>query len=88
VAWVKASFNSIRGDMVSNWKHGDGKFSLKISIPANTSATVYVPTKSANTVTEDGKPAAQSDGVKFLRVEGNCAVYAVESGNYEFQSAF
>jgi hypothetical protein len=88
VTWVKASYHSVRGNIVSDWKRGDGRFTLRISIPANTSATVYVPTNSPETITEDGKPAGQGAGVKFLRVEGERAVYAVDSGTYEFQSAF
>jgi alpha-L-rhamnosidase len=88
VTWVKANFNSIHGNIVCDWNRGDGKFSLQVMIPANTSATVYVPAKSPGTVREDGKPAAQSRGVKFLRMEGERAVYAVESGTYDFQSAF
>ena len=88
VTRVKASFNSIRGTIVCDWKRHDGKFNLQVIIPANTSATVYVPTKSPETVMEDGKPAAQSQGVKLLRVEGECAVYTVEPGTYDFESAF
>jgi alpha-L-rhamnosidase len=56
-------------------------------IPANTTATVYVPAKDAVGVTEYGKPAAEVAGVKFLRMENNAAVYAVGSGTYQFQSA-
>ena len=37
-------------------------------------------------VLESGKPAAQAEGVKFLRVQHNAAVYAVDSGTYRFQS--
>ena len=88
VTWVNASFNSIRGNIICNWKHADGKFLLKISIPANTTATVHVPAKSADIVKENSRPAAESLGVKFLRTESNCAVYAVESGNYEFSSEY
>ena len=55
-------------------------------IPANTTATVFVPTKEAAGVTESGKPAAQAESVKFLRLESNAAVYAVGSGSYRFQS--
>jgi alpha-L-rhamnosidase len=88
VTWVKASFNSIRGEVVSDWKRENGKFMLRVSIPANTTAMVYVPTKSVDSVTENGQPAAQSKGVKFLRTEKGCAVYAVDSGNYDFQSVF
>ena len=37
-------------------------------------------------LTENGKPAHQSAGVKFLRQEKDRAVFAVESGEYEFES--
>ena len=33
VTWVKASYNSIRGKIVSDWKRDGGKFTLKVSIP-------------------------------------------------------
>ncbi len=88
VTWVKASYNSIHGTIVSDWQRDRGKFSLKISIPANTTAMVYVPAKSSETVTENGNLAGQTPGVKFLRFENDRAVYAIESGNYDFQSSF
>ena len=86
VTWVKAGYNSIRGKIVSDWKRDGGKFTLAVTIPANTTATVFVPAKSAGDVTERGKPAKQSHGVTFLRMENGRAVFAVESGNYTFQS--
>jgi hypothetical protein len=42
--------------------------------------------KDAASVTESGKPASEAKSVKFLRMENNSAVYAVGSGNYQFQS--
>ena len=42
--------------------------------------------KDAASVTESGKPAGDAEGVKFLRMENNTAVYAVGSGTYQFQS--
>ena len=59
---------------------------MEVTIPANTTATVFVPAQDAAGVTESGKPAAQAEGVKFLRMENNAAVYAVGSGTYRFQS--
>ena len=51
---------------------------------ANALATVFVPAKDAAGVTESGKPAAQAEGVRFLRMESGAAVYAVGSGSYAF----
>jgi hypothetical protein len=87
VTWAKASYNSIRGKIVSDWKRDGGKFILKVSIPANTTATVFVPAKSADTVAESGKPASQNSSVKFLREENGRAIFEIASGSYKFETA-
>jgi hypothetical protein len=84
VTWVKASYNSIRGKIATEWQRGGGKFILKVTIPANTTATVFVPAKSQEQVLESGRPAAQSAGVKFLRQENDQTVFETSSGSYEF----
>ena len=86
VTWVKASYNSIRGKIVSDWKRDGGKFTLKVSIPANTTATVYFPAKSVDEVLENGKPVAQSRNVNFLREENRRAIFEIASGSYEFKA--
>ena len=88
LTWVKAKYDSPNGRIVSNWQREGTKLSMEVSIPANTTATVYVPTKDAAGVTESGKLIGKTKGVKFLRMEGYAAVYAVESGCYQFQSIF
>ncbi|MEI6604208.1 MAG: glycoside hydrolase family 78 protein [Verrucomicrobiota bacterium] len=103
LTWVKAHYDSLYGRIVSNWKREGapstdststrqaglraGKLTMDITIPVNTTATVYVPAKDATGVTESGKPAAKAEGVIFLRMENSAAVYAVGSGAYRFQSA-
>lgn len=86
LSWVKASFNSIRGEIISDWKRTDDIFIMKVTIPANTTATVYMPAGPESEVTESNVPAGKSPGVKFLRHENDCAVYEIGSGEYEFQS--
>jgi len=86
LTWVKCSYDSIHGTIVSNWKRETGNLKLDVTIPINTTATVYVPAKDEASVTESGKPAAQAAGVKFLRMENGAAVYAVGSGFYQFQA--
>ena len=88
LTWARASYDSIRGKITSDWKRAGGKFTLNITIPANTAATVFIPAASVETVTESGKPAAQSGGVKFLRMENDRAVFEIESGAYTFGSRF
>ena len=88
VTWAKASYDSIRGKITVDWKRTDGNLTLKTTIPANTTATVFVPAKAESKVTESGVAAEHSAGVKFLRREGDRMVYSVSSGSYEFRSSF
>jgi hypothetical protein len=84
ITWVKGAYESVHGRIVSEWKKADGKFSLRLEIPANTTATVFLPMTKMESVTESGIPVQQSPGVTFLRQEPGRAVYAVGSGTYEF----
>ncbi len=86
IHWVNAHYDSIHGRIVSNWRRTADRFELETTIPANTTATVYVPAKSAAGLTESGKPINEVAGVKVLRQEAETVVLAVESGSYRFQS--
>jgi alpha-L-rhamnosidase len=57
---------------------------MDLTVPANTTAMVYVPGKN---ITEGGLPAAEAEDVTFLHMEKDKAVFKVESGKYEFKSA-
>ncbi len=83
---VDASYNSIHGEIASRWKREGSSFSLHATVPANTSATIYLPAGQTGAITESGKPAAEAPGVKYLRWENGAAVFSVESGSYSFAS--
>ena len=84
LTWVKSHYNSMYGRIVSDWSCAAGKLTMEVTIPANTTATVCVPTADAALVTESEKPAAGAEGVKFLRMEKDAAIFAVQSGSYRF----
>jgi alpha-L-rhamnosidase len=86
LAWAKARYDSIRGPIVSEWKMTDGQFQFTIEVPANTTATVYIPAVNADAVTESDKLAAKADGVAFVGMNDGDAVFSVESGRYNFQA--
>jgi alpha-L-rhamnosidase len=86
LTWVKSSYRSIHGLIVCNWARKDGAFTLDVTIPANTTATVYVPSRRAQSVTEGGRPADAAEGVKYLRTEDGCSVFVVGGGKYSFAS--
>ncbi|MGC8668799.1 MAG: glycoside hydrolase family 78 protein [Chthonomonadales bacterium] len=86
ITFVKAHYDSIRGRISTSWSETGSDFRLEVSLPANTTAEVYVPAHAASSVFESGKPASHSPGVRFLRMEGGCAVFEVASGTYRFVS--
>lgn len=88
LTWAKTSFDSIHGNICSQWKIGSGRLAMKVEIPPNTTARIHVPTTDAASVTESGKPAAHSQGLKYAGMENGAAVFDAGSGTYVFQSAF
>lgn len=87
LTWVKASYDSIQGTIVSEWKRDGSTVTLLISIPPNATATVYVPANEAASVKESGKPASSAAGVKFLRSADGAKVYQIGSGEYVFTTS-
>ena len=84
LGWVRGRYDSVRGPISTFWKREKGRFSLEVHIPANSTATVYLPAKDSATVTEGGVPAEKSPHVHPLKREGDDAVYSVDSGSYLF----
>jgi alpha-L-rhamnosidase len=83
---VTAHHDCVYGRIESDWSHEGEVVTMNVVIPPNTTATVTVPTKDPNSVTESGRPAAQSEGVKLLREENGAAIYEVGAGTYSFRA--
>jgi len=84
VDWVKCSYQSPYGEIVSNWKLENGSFIWNIRVPANTTATIYLPTKDKSSIKEGNKALLKAKGVTFLRMKNGRAVLTVASGHYSF----
>lgn len=84
--WVKAHHDSPYGRISVAWKRKGARFALELTVPPNTTATVYMPTSQANKVTESGKPASDAMGVKPQPTEAGRAVFEVQAGRYRFSS--
>ena len=55
---AQASIHTVRGELSSNWTRGEGDvYELNVTIPAITTANVYVPVADATTVLESGVSA-------------------------------
>src|SRR5215469_1119687 len=65
LTWAEAKTESLYGVILSHWERKNGVIDLNVTIPANSTATVYIPAADAKNVTESGVPASQADGVIF-----------------------
>ncbi len=83
---ASAQLRSPYGLIRSAWTLKDGVFTWEITVPANSTATVYVPAADGAEVREGDAPAAEAEGVRFLRREGGAAVYEVGAGSYRFSA--
>ncbi len=82
---AEAEYDSIQGKIVCDWELVDGGLKLDITIPANTSARVRVPSNLPDDVTEGGAPSATAPGVKFIDSKDDAADYDIGSGDYHFK---
>ncbi|MBX7258006.1 MAG: glycoside hydrolase family 78 protein [Candidatus Hydrogenedentes bacterium] len=85
LTYAKGHYDSIRGRIAVDWTLDGGAYALKVSIPANTTATVYVPAASAEQVQENGKPVADVAGIRSVESEKvGFVAFDVGSGEYAF----
>ncbi|MGI6128315.1 MAG: family 78 glycoside hydrolase catalytic domain, partial [Planifilum sp.] len=77
---AKGVYESVYGTIVSDWEQRDGDFRLNVTVPVNTTATVYVPADNEWSVTESGQLAHEAEGVTFVKMEEGYAVYEIGSG--------
>lgn len=84
LSWVRASYESMRGTIVSRWEVKDTRFRITMEVPANTVAEVHLPVRANAEILEGGKRLDRVRGVRLLRQEERRAVLRVGSGRYEF----
>ncbi|WP_159063593.1 alpha-L-rhamnosidase C-terminal domain-containing protein [Parabacteroides bouchesdurhonensis] len=83
--WVKCSYESIYGTIESNWKKEEGLFELQVTIPANTSAQIYLPSSKNATITENGHFINSSQDVKAIFYSDGYTLLEAGSGSYKFK---
>lgn len=79
---ARVSYNSASGPVATAWKIQQGRMSLAVSIPPNTSAQIRLPGV-AGPVLESGKPASGQPGLK--PAENVTGAYEATPGEYAFE---
>lgn len=86
LTWAKGNYYSVHGNIISDWKKGAGGLSLRVSIPANTTAEVWLPAKENSIITESGNSVNSIKDIKFKGYKNGYAVMETGSGDYYFLS--
>lgn len=86
--WVDAWHRSMYGVIASSWKIEGNFLRMKVKIPANCTATVYLPTNSSENVRENGKPLAMQLGIRDIKTRDDRVVVTVGSGEYVFEMTY
>ncbi len=81
---VAADLDTYYGRVGSHWKIDGGTFTLDVEIPANTTATIYIPAADINSIEEGGKKITD---IKEFQAKANGDGYVqlnTGSGKYHF----
>jgi alpha-L-rhamnosidase len=84
--WAKGSYHSIKGNIISDWKITNKTFEIKVGIPPNTTAEVWIPSKEGSDVYESDKLIQGNANCRILKHESGYVVLEVKSGDYNFRS--
>jgi alpha-L-rhamnosidase len=78
---VQAEYDSVYGVIKSGWRIDSESIFYKVTIPANTTATLYLQTGK-----DTGRDVAKiNTGVSYIGKHEGKTVYEIESGSYEFK---
>jgi alpha-L-rhamnosidase len=84
---VQAEYDSPHGKITVYWVRVGGQFRLNVTIPANTTATIEIPTTDPNSVRESGHAISVARDIKMLAPKQNRLVVEVPAGSFSFGSA-
>lgn len=76
--FIRGHYDSVYGRIESGWEKQNNSYTYQATVPANTTATLYLPVSDVNQVRID----KGEEGTTFLRYENGKAVYRLVSGTY------
>lgn len=88
LSFARAEYETMHGRIASEWRRRGRTLRWTIRIPANTSATVFIPSERGTAVAESGRPLARAAGLRIRGREGRRLVCEAAAGTYVFTSAW
>lgn len=83
--WAKGFYHSVAGTIGVNWEQTNGLFNLEVTIPVNTTATIYLPSTDTSAITESGSPLTGRKDIRIKKNRNNNVTCTIGSGQYQFQ---
>ena len=84
LSWVKGEYQSLYGIIKSQWKREGDNLILNIDIPANTTATIFLPTDVPANIAENGSPVLNNNNFVSITPEKGKTIVKTGSGHYSF----
>jgi alpha-L-rhamnosidase len=84
---ASATYDSIRGTIESHWTLDEDGLRMRVTVPPNVRATVWIPSDPEGRVLESGALLGEAPGVRVVGREAGCVVVEVGSGTYQFSAA-
>jgi len=86
ISWVKTSYRSVQGEIVSNWTKGKRGFIMEVVIPHGSRAAIHVPFTAGNIIRVNGKQPLTVKGITGEQFHEKEAVFDALPGSYRFVS--
>src|SRR5450432_88660 len=86
LSYANAQLQTVYGELGTSWKIEEGKLTLNVAIPPNTTASIYIPANSPENITESGNTLGSVNEIKVSGREGAYIVLQVGSGIYRFST--
>jgi alpha-L-rhamnosidase len=83
LSWLKSKTQSPYGQIISSWKKENGMIVFNISIPANTSATVMIPSVPLQSISIDRKLLKEWPFIQMVETKNEKISLRIPSGKYE-----
>ncbi|MBN2806333.1 MAG: family 78 glycoside hydrolase catalytic domain [Prolixibacteraceae bacterium] len=85
LSFIKYYNNTSYGKAGIEWKQEGDQFTMDLSVPVGSHATVYVPGEVNSKLTENGKPLNRQPFIQYMGWADGYHLVKIDSGNYHFE---
>lgn len=82
---VNNSFNTPYGKVISKWEKTGKVIHVRVTIPVNTTAMIFLPAGQSGKITEKGQPVKNNPAFETTEISGKLISIKTGSGNYDFE---